>query len=70
MDRLLEIGEIGILRDIPEELTQLELQNQALKKQVGGYKFWTFLLVVGIIGLVWYYNSGTSVEEDNSTVQK
>jgi len=70
MDRLLEIGEIGIIRDIPEELTQLEQQNHALKKQVGGYKFYTVLLVVVIVGIVWYYNSGNSVGEDNSSAQK
>ena len=34
MDRLLEIGEIGILRDIPTELTQLQSANKVLKSQL------------------------------------
>ena len=34
MDRLLEIGEIGILRDIPAELTQLQSANKVLKFQL------------------------------------
>ena len=34
MDRILEIGEIGVLRDIPTELTQLQSANTVLKSQL------------------------------------
>ena len=54
MDKLLEIGEIGLLRDIPSELTFMTNENILLKQSIGKVKFEKWILVISIIVLVSY----------------
>lgn len=54
MDKLLEIGEIGLLRDIPSDLTFLTNENKLLKQNIGKLKFEKRILVCGIVVLVIY----------------
>ena len=52
MDKLLEIGEIGILRDIPSELTIMTNENKLLKQNISKVKFENRILVFSIVVLV------------------
>jgi hypothetical protein len=54
MDKLLEIGEIGLLRDIPSDLTFLTKENNLLKQSNSKLKFEKQILVCGIIALMIY----------------
>ena len=52
MDKLLEIGEIGPLHDIPSELTFLIKENKVLRLSTDKLKFQKRVLVISIILLV------------------
>jgi hypothetical protein len=52
MDKLLEIGEIGLLRDIPAELTFMTNENYFLKKSNDKLKFEKTILICGVIFLI------------------
>ena len=54
MDKLLEIGEIGLVRDIPSDLTFLTNENKLLKQSIGKLKFVKGILVCSIVVLVVY----------------
>lgn len=54
MEKLLEIGEIGLLRDIPAELTFMTSENNFLKQSNDKLKFEKRILIYGIIFLVAY----------------
>jgi len=54
MDKLLEIGEIGLLRDFPSELTFLTKENIVLKQSTDKLKFQIKVLVFSIVVLVLY----------------
>jgi len=54
MEKLLEIGEIGLLRDIPSEMTFLTNENKLLKQSIGKVKFEKRILICGIVVLVLY----------------
>jgi len=54
MDKLLEIGEIGLLRDIPSDLIFLTNENKLLKQSIGKLKFVKGILVCSIVALVVY----------------
>ena len=54
MNKILEIGEIGVLRDIPFELTLLTNENKLLKQGVGKLKFEKQILICSIVALVLY----------------
>jgi hypothetical protein len=54
MDKLLEIGEIGPLRDIPSDLTFLTNENKFYKQRIGKLKFEKRILICGIVILVIY----------------
>lgn len=54
MDRLLEIGEIGLLRDFPSDMTFLTNENKLLKQNNGKLKFEKQILVCSIVLLVIY----------------
>jgi hypothetical protein len=51
MDKFLEIGEIGLLRDIPVELTFLTKENRLLKQSTDKIKFQKKVLVFSLIAL-------------------
>ena len=55
MDKLLEIGEIGLLRDIPSDLTFLTNDNTLLKHTNNKLKIEKRLLLCGIVVLVLYF---------------
>ena len=54
MDNFFEIGDLGIVRDIPLELTQLETANSALRSGLKKQKNITGILIVCLVGLVIY----------------
>ena len=54
MDKLLEIGEIGPLHDIPSELTFLIKENKVLRLSTDKLKFQIKVLVFSIVVLVLY----------------
>jgi hypothetical protein len=54
MDKLLEIGEIGLLRDIPSELTFLTNNNNLLKQRNCKLKFEKRILIFSVVVLVIY----------------
>ena len=54
MDKLFEIGEIGLLRDIPSEMTFLTNENKSIKQSIGKLKFEKQILICSIIALVLY----------------
>jgi hypothetical protein len=54
MDKLLEIGEIGLLRDIPSDLAFLTNENKLLKQGIGKLKFEKQILICSIVALVLY----------------
>jgi len=54
MDKLLEIGEIGLLRDIPSELTFMTNENNLLKQRNCKLKFEKQILVCSIVLLIIY----------------
>ena len=54
MNKLLEIGEIGLLRNIPSELTFLTKENNLLKQSNSKLKFEKQILVWGIVALMIY----------------
>jgi hypothetical protein len=67
MDRLFEIGELGIVRDIPAELTNLETVNQSLRIELHKYKnmanFLGFCLAGAIIYIIIKRKPETSNDE-------
>ena len=67
MDRLLEIGEIGILRDIPAELTKLIDDNQLLKVKNSTQKTAIIILVAVIIGAVIYIQKNKTITKNEMT---
>jgi hypothetical protein len=54
MNKLLEMGEIGLLRDIPSEMTFMTNDNKILKQSIGKLKFEKRILICSIIVLVLY----------------
>ncbi len=54
MEKLLEIGEIGLLRDIPAELTFMTNETNLLKQSNDKLKFEKRILICGIIFLITY----------------
>ena len=54
MDKLFEIGEIGLLRDIPSEMTFMTNENKLLKQSVSNMKFEKQILICSIVALVLY----------------
>lgn len=54
MDKLLEIGEIGLLHDFPSEVTFLTDENKLLKQRIGTLKLEKWILVCSIIALASY----------------
>ena len=54
MNKLLEIGEIGLLQDIPSELTFMTTENKLLKQNVCKLKFEKQILICSIVALVLY----------------
>ena len=54
MNKLLEIGEIGLLQDIPSELTFMTTENKLLKQDVCKLKFEKQILICSIVVLVLY----------------
>ena len=54
MDNFFEIGDLGIVRDIPAELAQLETANSALRSGLKKQKNITGILIVCLVGLVIY----------------
>jgi hypothetical protein len=54
MDKLLEIGEIGLLRDIPSDLTFLANENKLHKQSIGKLKFEKRILICGVVVLIIY----------------
>jgi hypothetical protein len=54
MIKLLEIGELGVLRDIPSNLTILNKENSLLKQSISKMNFEKQMLVMGIVVLVIY----------------
>jgi hypothetical protein len=54
MDKLLEIGEIGLLRDIPSEITFMTNENKLLKQSIGKLNFEKRILICSIVALVLY----------------
>ena len=54
MNKLLEIGEIGLLQDIPSELTFMTTENKLLKQNFCKLKFEKQILICSIIALVLY----------------
>lgn len=64
MDRLLEIGEIGIMRDIPAELTKLTDDNQILKAKNSKQKTAIGILVVVLFG------AGIYILKNNTNTKK
>lgn len=67
MDRLLEIGEIGIMRDIPAELTKLTDNNQMLKAKNSKQKTTIIILVAVIIGAVIYIQKKKAITKNEMT---
>ncbi len=67
MDRLLEIGEIGILRDIPAEITKLTGDNQLLKAKNSTQKTAIIILVAVIIGAVIYIQKNKTITKNEMT---
>ena len=70
MNDLFEIGELGILRDIPAELSSKTKENIFLKTQISGYKKKILLLglLLGGIAGFWvlnkYYRNKTPHDEN------
>ena len=58
MNDLFEIGELGVLRDIPAELSSKTEENIFLKTQISGYqkKILLFGLLLGGIAAFWVWN--------------
>ena len=54
MDNLFEIGELGIVRDIPAELTQLKSSNNVLRAQLQRQTNICGILKLCLIGAVIY----------------
>jgi hypothetical protein len=54
MEKLLEIGEIGLLRDIPAELTFMTNETTLLKQSNDKLKFEKRILILSVIFLVVY----------------
>ena len=54
MDRLLEIGEIGLIRDIPSELTCMTSEINLLKQNNNKLKFEKRILIFSMVVLVLY----------------
>ena len=52
MDKLLEIGEIGLLRDIPSELTFMTNENKLLRQNLNMVKIQNGILVCSVVVLV------------------
>lgn len=54
MDKLLEIGEIGLLRDVPSELFSLTNDNKLLRQNIDKVKFEKGILVSCLVVLILY----------------
>jgi hypothetical protein len=54
MNKILEISEIGLLRDIPSELTLMTNENKLLKQSVSKLKFEKQILICSIAALILY----------------
>jgi hypothetical protein len=54
MNQLLEMGEIGLLRDIPSELTIMANENNLLKQNNSKLRFEKRILIFCMVGLVLY----------------
>jgi hypothetical protein len=54
MKKLLEIGEIGLLRDIPSELTIMTNENNLLKQNNSKLRFEKRILIFSMVALVLY----------------
>ncbi len=67
MDRLLEIGDIGIIRDIPAELTKLTDDNQMLKAKNRKQKIAIIILVAIIIGAVIHIQKNKTITKNEMT---
>jgi hypothetical protein len=52
MEKLLEIGEIGLLRDIPSELNFMTSENNLLRQNLNKVKLENKILVCSIVVLV------------------
>ena len=67
MDRLFEIGELGVVRDIPTEMTNLEGVCQSLRTEVQKYKNLAGFLGICLVGTALYLllrnRSGNSDEK-------
>ena len=68
-DQLLELGEIGILRDIPSEMNSLTDQNIILKQDIAKLKSSNRILII-ILGVVsayliyrTYFKPGSETED-------
>jgi hypothetical protein len=71
MDRLLEIGEIGLLRDIPAEIDILTNENLLLKtrnaRQKSELRFWHFVIAGIVIYFIWKEIKNKTEDEYSST---
>lgn len=67
MNKMFEIGELGIVRDIPAEITQLESANNALRSELQNQKTISGILFACLVGAVIYIvlktSSNNKVEE-------
>ena len=54
MDKFFEIGEIGLLQDIPSEMTFMTNENKLLKQGIGKLRFEKRILICSIVALVLY----------------
>ena len=54
MNKLFEIGEIGLLQDIPAELTYMTNENNLLKQKNDKLGFEKSILIFSIVVLVLY----------------
>ena len=65
MDKLFEIGELGVIRDIPAELTQLETANRSLTIALRKNKDLVVFLGICMAGLVIYIVIMESTDKPN-----
>ncbi len=54
MDNLLEVGDVGILRDIPSEFLQLQSENHGLRNELQKEKNLSGILKLCLAGLIIY----------------
>lgn len=67
MDRLLEIGDIGLKMNIPAELTKLTNDNQMLKAKNSTQKTAIIILVAVLIGAVIYIQTNNTITKKEMT---